>query len=199
MVLTLNDENFNDKTKKIAVIGSIVAICVGIMVLTGDSDRKSVFEDNSILDTKEVDVKSPVLLSEVSDEMPPMSTYTYLTEDYRAINDVVSGGAFIENYRRIFTNTLRQDYDINATYEDFNTDFARYARDIRNTISKIEAMRPEQPDGRLQQRETLEKMNRLYATVSNYDEQRNIKQTIKFLNDCRQDLQRLQQQQKLPY
>lgn len=199
MVLTLNDENFNDKTKKIAVIGAIVAICVGIMVLTGDSDRKSVFEDNSILNTKEVDVKSPVLLSEVSDEMPPMSTYTYLTEDYRAINDVVSGGAFIENYRRIFTNTLRQDYDINATYEDFNTDFARYARDIRNTISKIEAMRPEQPDGRLQQRETLEKMNRLYATVSSYDEQRNIKQTIKFLNDCRQDLQRLQQQQKLPY
>ena len=199
MVFTLNDENFNDKTKKIAVIGAIVAICVGIMVLTGDSDRKSVFEDNSILDTKEVDVKSPVLLSEVSDEMPPMSTYTYLTEDYRAINDVVSGGAFIENYRRIFTNTLRQDYDINATYEDFNTDFARYARDIRNTISKIEAMRPEQPDGRLQQRETLEKMNRLYATVSSYDEQRNIKQTIKFLNDCRQDLQRLQQQQKLPY
>ena len=199
MVLTLNDENFNDKTKKIAVIGAIVAICVGIIVLTGDSDRKSVFEDNSILDTKEVDVKSPVLLSEVSDEMPPMSTYTYLTEDYRAINDVVSGGAFIENYRRIFTNTLRQDYDINATYEDFNNDFARYARDIRNTISKIEAMRPEQPDGRLQQRETLEKMNRLYATVSNYDEQRNIKQTIKFLNDCRQDLQRLQQQQKLPY
>lgn len=195
----MNDENFNDKTKKIAVIGAIVAICVGIMVLTGDSDRKSVFEDNSILDTKEVDVKSPVLLSEVSDEMPPMSTYTYLTEDYRAINDVVSGGAFIENYRRIFTNTLRQDYDINATYEDFNTDFARYARDIRNTISKIEAMRPEQPDGRLQQRETLEKMNRLYATVSSYDEQRNIKQTIKFLNDCRQDLQRLQQQQKLPY
>lgn len=195
----MNDENFNDKTKKIAVIGAIVAICVGIMVLTGDSDRKSVFEDNSILNTKEVDVKSPVLLSEVSDEMPPMSTYTYLTEDYRAINDVVSGGAFIENYRRIFTNTLRQDYDINATYEDFNTDFARYARDIRNTISKIEAMRPEQPDGRLQQRETLEKMNRLYATVSSYDEQRNIKQTIKFLNDCRQDLQRLQQQQKLPY
>lgn len=195
----MNDENFNDKTKKIAVIGAIVAICVGIIVLTGDSDRKSVFEDNSILDTKEVDVKSPMLLSEVSDEMPPMSTYTYLTEDYRAINDVVSGGAFIENYRRIFTNTLRQDYDINATYEDFNTDFARYARDIRNTISKIEAMRPEQPDGRLQQRETLEKMNRLYATVSNYDEQRNIKQTIKFLNDCRQDLQRLQQQQKLPY
>lgn len=195
----MNDENFNDKTKKIAVIGAIVAICVGIMVLTGDSDRKSVFEDNSILDTKEVDVKSPVLLSEVSDEMPPMSTYTYLTEDYRAINDVVSGGAFIENYRRVFTNTLRQDYDINATYEDFNTDFARYARDIRNTISKIEAMRPEQPDGRLQQRETLEKMNRLYATVSSYDEQRNIKQTIKFLNDCRQDLQRLQQQQKLPY
>lgn len=195
----MNDENFNDKTKKIAVIGAIVTICVGIMVLTGDSDRKSVFEDNSILDTKEVDVKSPVLLSEVSDEMPPMSTYTYLTEDYRAINDVVSGGAFIENYRRVFTNTLRQDYDINATYEDFNTDFARYARDIRNTISKIEAMRPEQPDGRLQQRETLEKMNRLYATVSSYDEQRNIKQTIKFLNDCRQDLQRLQQQQKLPY
>ena len=195
----MNDENFNDKTKKIAVIGAIVAICVGIMVLTGDSDRKSVFEDNSILDTKEVDVKSPVLLSEVSDEMPPMSTYTYLTEDYRAINDVVSGGAFIENYRRVFTNTLRQDYDINATYDDFNTDFARYARDIRNTISKIEAMRPEQPDGRLQQRETLEKMNRLYATVSSYDEQRNIKQTIKFLNDCRQDLQRLQQQQKLPY
>lgn len=195
----MNDENFNDKTKKIAVIGAIVAICVGIMVLTGDSDRKSVFEDNSILDTKEVDVKSPVLLSEVSDEMPPMSTYTYLTEDYRAINDVVSGGAFIENYRRVFTNTLRQDYDINATYEDFNTDFARYARDIRNTISKIEAMRPEQPDGRLQQRETLEKMNRLYATVSSYDKQRNIKQTIKFLNDCRQDLQRLQQQQKLPY
>lgn len=195
----MNDENFNDKTKKIAVIGAIVAICVGIMVLTGDSDRKSVFEDNSILDTKEVDVKSPVLLSEVSDEMPPMSTYNYLTEDYRAINDVVSGGAFIENYRRVFTNTLRQDYDINATYEDFNTDFARYARDIRNTISKIEAMRPEQPDGRLQQRETLEKMNRLYATVSSYDEQRNIKQTIKFLNDCRQDLQRLQQQQKLPY
>lgn len=195
----MNNENFNDKTKKIAVIGAIVAICVGIMVLTGDSDRKSVFEDNSILDTKEVDVKSPVLLSEVSDEMPPMSTYTYLTEDYRAINDVVSGGAFIENYRRVFTNTLRQDYDINATYEDFNTDFARYARDIRNTISKIEAMRPEQPDGRLQQRETLEKMNRLYATVSSYDEQRNIKQTIKFLNDCRQDLQRLQQQQKLPY
>lgn len=195
----MNDENFNDKTKKIAVIGAIVAICVGIMVLTGDSDRKSVFEDNSILNTKEVDVKSPVLLSEVSDEMPPMSTYTYLTEDYRAINDVVSGGAFIENYRRVFTNTLRQDYDINATYEDFNTDFARYARDIRNTISKIEAMRPEQPDGRLQQRETLEKMNRLYATVSSYDEQRNIKQTIKFLNDCRQDLQRLQQQQKLPY
>ena len=195
----MNDENFNDKTKKIAVIGAIVAICVGIMVLTGDSDRKSVFENNSILDTKEVDVKSPVLLSEVSDEMPPMSTYTYLTEDYRAINDVVSGGAFIENYRRVFTNTLRQDYDINATYEDFNTDFARYARDIRNTISKIEALRPEQPDGRLQQRETLEKMNRLYATVSSYDEQRNIKQTIKFLNDCRQDLQRLQQQQKLPY
>lgn len=195
----MNDENFNDKSKKIMIIGVIVAICVGIMVLTGDSDKKSVFKDNSIVDTKEVDLKTPVSLSEVSDEMPPMSTYTYLTEDYRAINDVVSGGAFIETYRRTFTNTLRQDYDINATYEDFRTDFARYARDVRTTISKLEAMRPAQSDGRLQQRETLEKMNRLYATISRYDEQRNLKQTIKFLNDCRADLQRLQQQQKLPY
>ena len=169
------------------------------MVLTGDNNKKSVFEDKSVVDTKDVDVKSPVLLSEVSDEMPPMSTYTYMTEDYRAINDVVSEGAFIETYRRIFTNTLRQDYDISATYEDFNTDFSRYARNVRNTIAKIEAMHPAQPDGRLQQRETLEKMNRLYATINHYNEQRDLKQTVKFLNDCRADLQRLQQQQKLPY
>jgi len=195
----LNDESFNDKSKKIAVIVGIVFICIGIMVLTGDNNKKSVFEDKSVVDTKDVDVKSPVLLSEVSDEMPPMSTYTYMTEDYRAINDVVSEGAFIETYRRIFTNTLRQDYDISATYEDFNTDFSRYARNVRNTIAKIEAMHPAQPDGRLQQRETLEKMNRLYATINHYNEQRDLKQTVKFLNDCRADLQRLQQQQKLPY
>ena len=195
----MNDESFNDKSKKIAVIVGIVFICIGIMVLTGDNNKKSVFEDKSVVDTKDVDVKSPVLLSEVSDEMPPMSTYTYMTEDYRAINDVVSEGAFIETYRRIFTNTLRQDYDISTTYEDFNTDFARYARNVRNTIAKIEAMHPAQPDGRLQQRETLEKMNRLYATINHYNEQRDLKQTVKFLNDCRADLQRLQQQQKLPY
>ena len=195
----MNDESFNDKSKKIAVIIGIVFICIGIMVLTGDNNKKSVFEDKSVVDTKDVDVKSPVLLSEVSDEMPPMSTYTYMTEDYRAINDVVSEGAFIETYRRIFTNTLRQDYDISATYEDFNTDFSRYARNVRNTIAKIEAMHPAQPDGRLQQRETLEKMNRLYATINHYNEQRDLKQTVKFLNDCRADLQRLQQQQKLPY
>lgn len=195
----MNDESFNDKSKKIAVIVGIVFICIGIMVLTGDNNKKSVFEDKSVVDTKDVDVKSPVLLSEVSDEMPPMSTYTYMTEDYRAINDVVSEGAFIETYRRIFTNTLRQDYDISATYEDFNTDFSRYARNVRNTIAKIEAMHPAQPDGRLQQRETLEKMNRLYATINHYNEQRDLKQTVKFLNDCRADLQRLQQQQKLPY
>lgn len=195
----MNDESFNDKSKKIAVIVGIVFICIGIMVLTGDNNKKSVFEDKSVVDTKNVDVKSPVLLSEVSDEMPPMSTYTYMTEDYRAINDVVSEGAFIETYRRIFTNTLRQDYDISATYEDFNTDFSRYARNVRNTIAKIEAMHPAQPDGRLQQRETLEKMNRLYATINHYNEQRDLKQTVKFLNDCRADLQRLQQQQKLPY
>lgn len=195
----MNDESFNDKSKKIAVIVGIVFICIGIMVLTGDNNKKSVFEDKSVVDTKDVDVKSPVLLSEVSDEMPPMSTYTYMTEDYRAINDVVSEGAFIETYRRIFTNTLRQDYDISATYEDFNTDFSRYVRNVRNTIAKIEAMHPAQPDGRLQQRETLEKMNRLYATINHYNEQRDLKQTVKFLNDCRADLQRLQQQQKLPY
>ena len=195
----MNDESFNDKSKKIAVIVGIVFICIGIMVLTGDNNKKSVFEDKSVVDTKDVDVKSPVLLSEVSDEMPPMSTYTYMTEDYRAINDVVSEGAFIETYRRIFTNTLRQDYDISATYEDFNTDFSRYARNVRNTIAKIEAMHPAQPDGRIQQRETLEKMNRLYATINHYNEQRDLKQTVKFLNDCRADLQRLQQQQKLPY
>lgn len=195
----MNDESFNDKSKKIAVIVGIVFICIGIMVLTGDNNKKSVFEDKSVVDTKDVDVKSPVLLSEVSDEMPPMSTYTYMTEDYRAINDVVSEGAFIETYRRIFTNTLRQDYDISATYEDFNTDFSRYARNVRNTIAKIEAMHPAQPDSRLQQRETLEKMNRLYATINHYNEQRDLKQTVKFLNDCRADLQRLQQQQKLPY
>lgn len=195
----MNDESFNDKSKKIAVIVGIVFICIGIMVLTGDNNKKSVFEDKSVVDTKDVDVKSPVLLSEVSDEMPPMSTYTYMTEDYRAINDVVSEGAFIETYRRIFTNTLRQDYDISATYEDFNTDFSRYARNVRNTIAKIEAMHPAQPDGRLQQRETLEKMNRLYATINHYNKQRDLKQTVKFLNDCRADLQRLQQQQKLPY
>lgn len=195
----MNDESFNDKSKKIAVIVGIVFICIGIMVLTGDNNKKSVFEDKSVVDTKDVDVKSPVLLSEVSDEMSPMSTYTYMTEDYRAINDVVSEGAFIETYRRIFTNTLRQDYDISATYEDFNTDFSRYARNVRNTIAKIEAMHPAQPDGRLQQRETLEKMNRLYATINHYNEQRDLKQTVKFLNDCRADLQRLQQQQKLPY
>ena len=198
-MFSLNDESFNDKSKKIAVIVGIVFICIGIMVLTGDNNKKSVFEDKSVVDTKDVDVKSPVLLSEVSDEMPPMSTYTYMTEDYRAINDVVSEGAFIETYRRIFTNTLRQDYDISATYEDFNTDFSRYARNVRNTIAKIEAMHPAQPDGRLQQRETLEKMNRLYATINHYNEQRDLKQTVKFLNDCRAGLQRLQQQQKLPY
>ena len=181
----MNDESFNDKSKKIAVIVGIVFICIGIMVLTGDNNKKSVFEDKSVVDTKDVDVKSPVLLSEVSDEMPPMSTYTYMTEDYKAINDVVSEGAFIETYRRIFTNTLRQDYDISATYEDFNTDFSRYARNVRNTIAKIEAMHPAQPDGRLQQRETLEKMNRLYATINHYNEQRDLKQTVKFLNDCR--------------
>lgn len=193
------EENFNDKVKKITVIGAIIAVCCLIVVLTGDSDRKSVFEDNSHLNTREVDSKNPVLLSEVSDQMPPMSTYTYLTEDYRAIGELVTEGRIIENYRRTFTNTLRQDYDINEAYADFQTDFERYARDIRNTIARIEAMRPEQSDGRLQQRETLEKMNRLYDTVSRYNTQNNLKQTIKFLNECRADLQRLQQQQKLPY
>ena len=83
----MNDENFNDKSKKIMVIGVIVAICVGIMVLTGDSDKNSVFKDSSIVDTKEVDLKTPVSLSEVSDEMPPMSTYTYLTEDYKSLTE----------------------------------------------------------------------------------------------------------------
>lgn len=135
-------------------------------------------------------VASQSLFSEASDRMPDMSAPTYETEEYRLLNDIVTEGNIIYQYRSYFINRQRVDYDIEARYDDFNTDFERYYQHIGQTISHLNSLNPTYV--KLQQRETIDDLIRFYKKIGEYKEHNtHLNDTIQYLTECYYELQRI--------
>ena len=115
------------------------------------------------------------------------------------LNDIVSGGYVISQYKRVFTNGSRMDYDVEAAYSDYARDFEKYRHDLRQDIEYLKSLNPKLQDARYQQNDTLGKAERLYMKVSEYDSHmENVKDTIQYLSECQYELNRISIQSNLP-
>ena len=142
------------------------------------------------------DVPESVALSQ---EMPPEAGYSYSMDEYTIINDMVSKGMVIRHYKRTFTNLTRQNFDVESIYQDFDKDMSQYIRQMKEDIIRLQALRPAREGSQLAQKETLERAESLYYKLSEYKEHEKSKQdTLEFLNSCIYELDRLNQQAKLP-
>lgn len=185
-----------NETQKWFAVGFLVLLCVVLIVI---SDSNTFTRTTSSID-RTFDSQSAVSLSTTSaDDMPPMSNNQYQVEELKMLNDIVSGGYVISQYKRVFTNGSRMDYDVEAAYSDYARDFGKYRHDLRQDIEYLKSLNPKLQDARYQQNDTLEKAERLYMKISEYDSHTsNVRDTIQYLNECQYELNRLSIQSKLP-
>lgn len=180
------------ESSKWLAVGFIVVVCSVLLNFSGGSKISSDHD-------KQVERETPYSFSKGTDDMPESSNYTYGIKEYQVLNDVVSEGMVIKRYQRIFKNTLRKDYDIEAAYVDFARDMEEYKTHLRNNIADLKAMRPAQEQTRYEQANALKKLEEFYSKLSEYPGRSgNIKDTLKFLDECEYELGKLHQEQKLP-
>lgn len=154
------------------------------------------------VNTKEdsnVDISTPVLLSETSDEMPPMASHHYGISEYQLLNDIVSQGMVVSHYKRTFKNTVRQDYDVESAYADFARDMEEYKANLEKDLIELKSLNPKLPNAKYEQKNAIEKVERLYSVISDYPNHLNrTKDTVNYLSQCEYALRRVSNQMKLP-
>ena len=179
------------KTQKKGIIGGVL---IGIFVIS----FISVVSDYPSIPSK--DTRNIPEANSISQTMPEESSYTYGTNEYIIINDMMSKGMILKQYKRIFTNlTHKNYYDVADIYSDFDRDMEQYSRYLKEDIIKLQAMRPARDTSKTSQSDTLERAKRLYTKVSQYNiHESDINDTLNYLANCNYELERLSQQVKLP-
>ena len=154
------------------------------------------------VNTKEdsgIDIATPVLMSETSDEMPPMASHQYGISEYQILNDIVSQGMVISHYKRTFKNIARQDYDIESAYADFSRDMEEYKTNLKKDLIELKSMNPKLSNAKYEQKDAIEKVERLYSVISDYPNHiSRTKDTVNYLSQCEYALRRVSNQMKLP-
>ena len=188
-----------NETRKWLVAAFMVFLCVVMLVLTFGT-TKHFFLDNRTTDSDVVfDKESPVSLADYSDEMPYAGSHTYGIDEYKILNNIVSEGGIIAQYKMLFTNLKRKDYDIDSTYEDFDHDFAEYAEHLKEYLVDLKSMRPAVDTSRMEQEQTVEKVARLYNVIREYrNHNTRLNDTLRYLDTCEYELSRVSAQMKLP-
>lgn len=179
------------------VVASLCLVCFLCIVISNGLTGKP--PAISASDTGGFDIKTPMKMSEVTDEMPPMSQHSYGISEYQVLSDIVSQGGIIAQYRHIFQNRAREDYDIKGAYEDYSTDMLNYKAKLEEHIATLSSLSPATQAAQKQQELTLSKVKQLYAKVAEFDEhQKNPKDTVKYLDSCSMTLRRVNQAMTLP-
>ena len=138
-------------------------------------------------------------LSEASDDMPEVSDYTYGISEYQILSESVNNGMIIHDYRKIFANTSRRNYDVEDTYRKFSSDMEEYRKNISRNILQLQSLRPATPHSRSAQASSIKRLESLHAIVAEHERHmRSIKETLEYLQNCEQELTRLSSQMKLP-
>lgn len=172
----------------------IVVLSIIAMACFDGGFRQKLHNENASLDT------TPVVLSDASDEMPESSPYTYGVSEYQIINDMTSQGMVLREYKKVFKNTSRRDYDISEAYHDFDEDMGQYTTHLRQALAALKAQRPAVNESKQEQTDTIAKVEKLYQAVSQYkSHEESPKDTVAFLEDCEYALSRLSLQAKLPH
>lgn len=183
------------EAKKWLLVCGIVILCFAMIVFADNGFANRLSAEN---DAK-IDRATPVVLSEASDEMPSSSSYGYGVTEYQVLNDVVSEGMVIRQYQRIFKNTARKDYSIESAYKDYLSDMEEYRVNLKQDITMLKSMRPALKDAQYEQVNAVKKVERLYDKISDYkNHAHNLKDTLKYLEECEYELNRVSQQAKLP-
>lgn len=188
-----------NETRKWFVAAFMVFLCVVMLVLTFGT-TKHFFLDNRTTDSDSVfDKESPVSLADYSDEMPYAGSHTYGIDEYKILNNIVSEGGIITQYKMLFKNLKRRDYDIDSTYEDFDHDFAEYAEHLKGYLVDLKSMRPAVDTSSMEQEQTVEKVARLYNAIRDYrNHNTRLNDTLRYLDNCEYELSRVSAQMKLP-
>lgn len=184
-----------NETRKWIVAVFMVVILIALVYLSSGLNAPKI-------DSKEdagIEIATPVLLSEVSDEMPPMSIHQYGLSEYQILNDIVAQGSIISQYKRTFKNTARLDYDVEGTYLDFVNDMEEYRVNLKRDLTELKSMNPKLEVSQYEQQKAIEKVERLYVLVAEYPEHtKRLKDTVKYLTECEYALRRVSNQMKLP-
>lgn len=190
-----------DNTKKYILAFLLVILCFFMCYLM-KGDSYSGF-NNNLSQNKNTEYafskQNAVSLNNTSDDMPPISSIQYGFNENRILNSIVSEGYFISSYKRTFVNRERNDYDVESRYSDFNHDFEQYRIQLKNHLIDLKSANPKLDDAKFEQRNTVEKVERLYNIISEYSNHNtNIKDTISYLKECEYELNRVSLQNKLP-
>lgn len=184
-----------DETKKYIIAGLIFFVCVILIAGTDSNFSSKINTEND----KMLSQSSPLLFSEASDKMPPMSTHQYGMDEYQILNDIVSQGMIISQYKRNFTNTMRNNTDINMVYSDFIRDFEEYRKNLQDDLIRLKSMNPRLENAQYEQGNTIEKVERLYTKISDYkNHTTHVNDTVSYLRECEYELRRVSAQSKLP-
>ena len=184
-----------NETKKWIIASFMVIILIALVYLSNglNSPKIDSKEDSNL------DIATPVLLTETSDEMPPMSIHQYGLSEYQILNDIVAQGSILSHYKRTFKNTARFDYDVESAYADFVNDMEEYRVNLKRDITELKSMNPKLPVSQQEQKKTLEKVERLYTIISDYPNHTSrVQDTVKYLTECEYALRRVNNQMKLP-
>lgn len=173
----------------------LLILCLAISYLSSIDT----YSNNTNNNNNTTSLESNFSLKNNSDDMPKVSSTQYIFNENRILNQVVIQGNFIHSYKRIFTNNMRNDYNIESTYNDFNNDFEEYRLNLKEMILSLQSENPALNDSKNEQTQTLKKLNRLYDTISDYkNHNTHIKDTLKYLKECENELNRINNQSKLP-
>ena len=184
-----------DETKKYIIAGVIFFICIALVSLSDTNFTSRVNKEND----KMFNQTTALSLDTASDKMPPMSSHQYGLDEYQILNDIVSQGMIISQYKRNFSISSRNNIDVVKLYSDFSYDFEEYKKHIHDDLVLLQSMNPKLADAQYEQKNTIEKVERLYEKISDYKNHlNNTNDTISYLRECEYELRRVSAQSKLP-
>ena len=165
--------------------------------------------------------------AELIQQMPNSSSYTYSTNEFMVLNDMVAKGMVLRHYRRTFANleseyrNIREKYKdlgnnteydeyirqsltkhqakLRGIYKDFGKDMEQYDVYLRQSLLKLNSYTPSGVIGEKSQVAALIRGESLSWCVSDYKSHMSTaKDTLEYLDDCIYALERASQQTNLP-
>lgn len=134
-------------------------------------------------------IPTPIMSKGDLQKMPTSSSYDYKFKENIIIHKILNDGKFLHLYYISFNNS---NYDIDRHYTEFNSDMETYLKELQISKDKLSELNPSSMIEKSQQQNTLKKIDTLYTLIEDYrNHEKTSKDTVNYLSECRMELSRL--------